>query len=195
MNTLFDRYLLGLDVLGAQGAQKVRAQDEVIGYAVEPPVVESKTLPSPISHVPREAWTTFCRAMQTQRLGQVSESNSLGLFELKPRRLGDLGLVDRLSLTRASNGRMVWVGSFKPPLSAKAFLTNPLLQYNSFVQSMVSYMREIRNGSIVLPDGMSLSGALAILHRCGPKGIVNWHQEKGRFPDTKAAYERAKDIF
>jgi hypothetical protein len=60
--------------------------------------------------------------------------------------------------------------------------------------SMKDYVSQIESGEIEKSVNMSLSGALAILHRCGPKGLHTWETGE-RFPSTIAAYDRAAGIF
>ncbi len=162
--------------------------------------VPSRALKSEIPGVSDEAWTTFAKALKTASPSAVSASNAFGMFELKPRRLEDLGLVTNTTCTRSPTGRMVWVGEFVPPMTLKSFLGSPKLQYRAFAASMKNYVDRLRNGSIPRPDGgkpdgMTLSGALAILHRCGPSGLKTWNDESKRFEDTKALYENANGVF
>lgn len=151
--------------------------------------IPNARLPSPFPPVPTDAWTAFVRAMATQATGTISPSNGLGLFEMKPRRLQDLGLMmDVVPLRR--NGKCVWTGRFVSPLSPRRFLSDPVLQYNTFVASMTDYTGRIDRGDLVLPDGMSRAGALAILHRSGPAGL------KGeRFESTQRLFEQVREIF
>jgi hypothetical protein len=163
----------------------------------------AKVLPSPIDGISNEDWTSFVLAMRTASLGAVSASNSLGMFEMRPRRLADIGLIDANTLTgtRAASGRLVWVGEWVKPLSQRVFLETPALQYKAFAASIVKYIDGLRDGEIQQPaegvdDDMSLSGALAILHRCGPNGLVSWGRDTGaRFNDTIELYSKANEIF
>lgn len=163
--------------------------------AVPPP----PPLQSPLPGVSDEAWTKFCRVMQTQGAGDVSASNALGLFALKPRRLADLGIVRQVSSVRAPNGRMVWTGEFIRPMTSDKFLKDSVAQYNAFVRSMKDYAGRIKSGDIPQPEGgasgITLSGALAILHRAGPGGLKHWNKEGERFPETVALFEKANRVF
>jgi len=146
---------------------------------------------SPLANIPAEAWTGFVRAMMTQPLDAVSPSNALGMFEMRPRRLADLGIMSDLRCLRAPRtNRQVWCGTFARPITTAAFLSNPLLQYNVFALSMVDYAGRIGRGEIAVPDGMTLSGALAALHRAGPGGLGG-----NQFPETRAAVERVNGVF
>jgi len=175
--------------------------EDVSGDDVLPFVVKSE-----LPKVSDEAWTRFALAMKTAAVGAVSKSNALGMYELKPRRLADLDLVMNLSTMRTAptadcpKGRVIWIGDFVPPLSAKMFLTDPNLQYVTFVKSMKNYVDGLRSGTIPKPEGgkpagASLSGVLAILHRAGPKGLAKWNDESSRFEDTENLYTATNGIF
>lgn len=150
-------------------------------------------LESPFRHggISDEQWTAFVRASMTAPTSAVSASNALGAFELKPRRLADLGLVCNLRQTRSKkSGRTIWVGTFVAPLTTEHFLKNLAMQFRAFSASMSNYANRITQGEIEIPQGASLSGALAILHRAGVAGL------KGvRMSHTTAAFERANGIF
>lgn len=157
--------------------------------------VDATALSSPLQGVTDEAWSRFVRASITAPLTAVSKSNALGMFELTPRRLTDLGLVCALRRGRSpSDGRTIWVARFVPPMTAHRFLRSPRAQYNAFCVSIVDYAKVIRDGKIVRDATMSLSGALAILHRAGPSGLARW-TEGARHEVTVAAYERAAGAF
>ncbi len=159
-----------------------------------------RILASPIQAVSGEVWTEFALALKTATLGAISASNALGMFEFKMRRLKDLGLVDGLRNERSPNGRMVWVGEFVHPHTLRGFLSSPRLQYEVFAKSMVDYVSRLRDGRIERPDGgfsrgTTLSGVLAILHRCGPRGLKVLVDPDARFSDTTALFGRANGIF
>lgn len=160
----------------------------------------TRLLPSEIPNVSDEAWTCFVFAMKTAQPGAISASNALGMFELKARRLADLGLVKDIKRARSPLGRLMWVGEFVPPLTQRDFLSKSAVQYRTFVDSMRLYIDGLCNGTIVKPEGgfpagMTLSGALAVLHRGGPNGLKGWNDEDDRFEDTVALFERANGIF
>ncbi len=156
---------------------------------------------SPIPGISSDAWTRFVMAIRNgAQVGAVSDSNELGMFAMKPRRLGDLKLLTNVRTARSPKGRMVWTGDFPAPMTAKRFLSDPSAQYQAFVASMKDYVNKLRSGEIARPDGgrpdgMTLSGVLAVLHRCGPSGLKTWNNENDRFPDTIALYGRTNGIF
>jgi len=162
-------------------------------------LMSEKVLKSPLENVSDRSWTDFALAMKSASLGTVSDSNAMGMFAMKARRLADLGLVKNVACDRSPTGRLVWVGDWVPPMTQKAFLASPKHQYDAFVESMRRYVDELDTARLEmsgeLPEDMTLSGALAILHRCGPSGLKNWGNEEKRFPETIALYERANGVF
>lgn len=152
-------------------------------------------LKSELFGVSDEAWTRFVTSQKTADVGTVSLSNALGMFETMPRRLADLGFVEKLTRTKSPTGRVVWTARFIPPVTSDIFLTNPELQYKAFVASVKDYAEKLGKGDIHSDNSMSLSGKLAILHRCGPNGLNTWNNTKDRFVSTIQAFEKSKDIF
>ena len=158
-------------------------------------------LSSCLEEVSDEEWTVFVKALHTATPSAISATNAMGMFEMKPRRLADLGLMQNVKCVRVPSGRMAGVGEFAPPLSAKIFLSTPRLQYKALCASMCDYARRLATGSIERPDGgtpedMTLSGVLAILHRCGPLGLKTWNDTtKPKFEATAALYDSANGVF
>jgi hypothetical protein len=154
-------------------------------------------LRSPIPEASDEAWTALVCALKTADLRSVSKSNALGMFELRPKRLADLDIVMNLCPTRLPSGRMGWVCDFIPPMTAADFLASAAVQLDTLERSLVDYVTQIRAGLIDAPigtDDMTLSGALAVLHRCGPHGLKAWYEGR-RFPDTEQLYKAANGVF
>lgn len=149
---------------------------------------------SQLPGVSDECWTQFVRGMITADADSVSPSNALGMFELMPRRLADLQIVAKLARAKGPSGRTVWVAVFIPPLTSDKFLKSPEAQYKVFTKSTQDYAKRVNSGEIEKDDDMSLSGALAILHRCGPSGLKTWSSGL-RFPATEATYDRVAGVF
>jgi hypothetical protein len=145
---------------------------------------------SPLPSVSGEAWTKFIRSMIVQPLDAVSPSNALGLFAMTPRRLADFGIVIRLQRSKKGK-RTIWAARFPVPGADQKFLTSAGTQYRAFFSSMADYAEKIKSTEILMDPNMSLSGALAILHRAGAHGLFSWR----KFPDTVALYERVAGIF
>lgn len=152
------------------------------------------TLESPIVNVDNVQWTQFVQVMATAPLTAVSPSNALGTFEMPVRRLADLGIVTKLVRGKSPAKKTIWAATFKWPMTSKKFLKSIDLQYDAFVKSMVDYVHRLEAGDIVKAPSMSLSGALAILHRAGPNGLSNW--ERGmRFEATEKLYNKVGGVF
>lgn len=157
---------------------------------------EPVILNSAIPGISDEAWTKFVRACATAQVSDVSPSNALGMFEMMPRRLADINYVEGLARKKGKSDRTVWVARFIAPMTSAKFLSSPDEQYIAFAKSMRDYAEKLVSGEISLPkdEEMSLSGALAVLHRGGPSGLKTWDCGE-RFSATVDAYKRCKDIF
>jgi hypothetical protein len=210
-------YLLGVDTLAGKHQVGVYVDDDAddggaaatesslrpfrVPAPVErPAALADRVLQSPIPEVTDEGWTQFAVAMKTQDPTVVSASNGLGMFDMKPRRLADLGLMKIIGSTRSPARRMAWLGEWVSPLTQDKFLATPNLQYRAFAASMKRYVGGLRDGSVPLPDGglppeMTLSGVLALLHRCGPNGLKTWSDAGKRFPATIALFEATNGLF
>lgn len=204
-------YLLGIDVVAGDTADADADDGAIVGAAAVAEIeaaearssrsakLDGRVLRSQIEGVTDSQWTDFVLALATATLGAVSASNAMGMFELKPRRLADVGLLKNVRCTESPTGRLVWVGDFVAPMTSKKFLSDADAQYKALGDSMRDYMVRMYEGDIdcdvgSLPEGMSLSGALAILHRCGPNGLRKWTDDE-RFSDTVALYDRCNGIF
>ena len=205
-------YLHGIDVLAGLHSETAD-ETEVVAQTVlreiaavsAPPYPRAtalgKTLPSQIPGVSDEAWTEFALGMKTTAQDAVSSSNAFGMFEMRPRRLEDLGLMRNVvPVNSRKKGAMAWIGEWVPPLTEKRFLGSAIEQYDAFGRSMRSYLEGLDQGVVPQPDtglpaDMTVSGALAILHRCGPSGLVKWIDEETRLPNTVALYQAVNGIF
>lgn len=147
---------------------------------------------SPITSVSDEAWARFVTAADVQRTNAVSESGGFGSYDMRPRRLVELGLATDLGHVTAETGRYSHTCVFVPPLTRERFLADPVIQYNVFVRSISVYHDDVRSGKIVVPRGVSLAGALAILHRGGTGALAAWPD---LFERTRALYEAAEGAF
>lgn len=187
-------------VPNADGGRTVDGGGPPLPSFAPPRALGGRVLKSELPGVSDQAWTEFALAMKAQSPSAVSASNELGMFAMKPRRLADLGLVKNLSNQRSPTGRMIWVGEWVAPMTEKKFLSSAAAQYRAFAKSMQLYADGLLSGAVALPEGgmpedLSLSGALAILHKCGPQGIAKWADEEARFPNTVDLVQRANGIF
>jgi hypothetical protein len=154
---------------------------------------EEACLKSALPGVSDEAWTSFVRCMATAPHDAVSDANTLGMFEMTPRRLEDLGIVKKLKRGKKS-GKTVWLAVFVPPMTCDGFLKSPEAQRKVFARSMQDYTKKMSAGEIKKDPAMSTSGALAILHKAGPGGLKMW-ASGDRFKATQEAYDRVSGLF
>lgn len=146
------------------------------------------SLKSPLAGVPLSAWQRFVSALEVQPMDAVSAREGLGSYDIKPRRLADLGLV---SLVRHRGRPPAQTCRFLSPWTKDAFLADPGAQLVALGRSMRLYQQELQAGQRTRPEGMTLAGALALLH-CGPGALRAW---PALFPHTRALYERAQGAF
>ncbi len=208
-----NRYLVGAYVLGGLTEQvptdealQLRAADEIEAALVqhEPAdgaVAAPSILPSELAGVPCEAWTAWVLAMKVAEPTATADNGALGMWAMKPRRLADLGFMKNVrSEPQRKTGLLRWGGEWTPPLTQDAFLSNPSVQYKIFVASMKLYATGIADGSIACPDeigdqGVTLSGALALLHKFGPHGLTRWTDVEDRKSQTIQLFEAANGLF
>lgn len=152
------------------------------------------TLASPLPGVSAEAWERFYRLLAVQPDNAVSRSGGLGSYDLRPRRLVEIGIGCNLRSIRTDRrGARVYVCDFVAPLTREKFLSNPVTQYCALSRSMVAYHRALAEGDIARPEGLSLAGALALLHVGGRGGLKAWPDNL--FPKTHALLERVRGVF
>jgi hypothetical protein len=60
---------------------------------------------------------------------------------------------------------------------------------------MQKYFEQMRSGEILQPLGVSVSGALAILHRAGPSALSKWAGTEGLFDTTRELFRAANGVF
>lgn len=159
-----------------------------------------RLLKSKIKGVSNEAWSDFVQAMTVGNVNTVSEGNEFGLYAMKPRRLADLKLIKDLRCMQSPTGRVIWVGEWIAPMTRDKFLGSEDAQYLAFSSSMQRYVEGLKSGDVPQPDdgwpeGMTVSGALGILHRCGPSGLRTWNDAANRFPATVELFEKVNGIF
>ena len=173
------------------------ADEEAADEDTEEEIVEEAdrvSIKSELPGVPNDKWTEFLRGMIIAEVSAVSPSNSLGMFEITPRRLADFGLVQKLARSKSKAGRTIWVAFFVPPLTCRRFLRSPEVQYKVFTKSMQDFDNKMRRGEIRRDKEMSRAGALAILHRAGPQGLDTWSTGE-RFPSTQNLYDKVQGAF
>ncbi len=159
--------------------------------AVGPKLDGSTLLRAQLLGVSDESWQQFIHALtigtdgNPRSFGARTTAGGYGCFDLRPRRLADLGLMRRIRVDNSS-GRCFTVGDFVLPMTETKFLLSPLAQYNTLLESLRRYDK--------LPTmlGISRSGSLALRHRLGPNAATKWvaHQE----PSTTALLKRTNDL-
>lgn len=142
------------------------------------------SLKSPLEGVPLSSWLRLVAALEVQPMGAVSY-RGFGSYDLTPLRLADLGIVT------LGRGRAVTICRFVLPWTKEAFLADPRAQLDALGQSLRRYQDDLAAGRIHRPKGVSLAGALALLH-CGPGALSAW---PNLFPRTRTVYERAQGAF
>ena len=188
-------------------------ESEVSTPALRPFRPNDRVLESVLPGISHEAWTDFVFAMKVAPLSAISKSNGLGMFDLRYKRLQDLGLVTNLSYKRDPIiNRSVQVADWVPPLTKEKFLKSANAQYKTFVASMKEYFEELRSGGwtggtalpvganggavmLKLPPGLTYSGALAILHRGGRSALAKWVDPEQQFEATRELVRVANGVF
>lgn len=171
-----------------------------------PPVRFVSTLTSPLAGVSLPAWRRFVAALELEdvpgqaprprRMDQVSVRGGFGSYDLRPKRLQELGYVADLE---RQGGRaykrqpQVYACRFLAPHTRDRFLADPTAQLRALSISMRSYQDDFAAGRLVRPAGLSLAGALALLH-CGGRGALAAYPGNV-FPHTRAVLERAQGAF
>jgi len=147
---------------------------------------------SPLDGVSHDAWQRFVSALEVQSSAVVSSSGGLGAYDMRPRRLVELGYAANLQSQRTAAGRTIRTCDFVLPWTKARFLTDPMAQYAALTRSVSMYYRALLRGEIKRPAGMSVAGALAILHVGGRGALAGWPK---LFDNTRARYEAARTAF
>jgi hypothetical protein len=142
---------------------------------------------SPLEGVSAAAWQRFISALEVQPVGQVSDSGGLGAFDMRPRRLVELGYAT--NLRRIDNRQCC---DFTSPWSQSRFLADLFAQHTVLSKSMRSYYDALRRGELVKPKEVSMSGALAVLHIGGRGALAAWPK---LFTNTRALYDATRGAF
>ena len=143
---------------------------------------------SPLRGVNDAQWSRFVAVLEVQPIGAVSDSGGLGAYDIRPRRLVELGRATNLRYVQAPSGRWIHVCDF----DGERFLADPIAQYSVLSRSISLYYAALKGGELQMPKDVSLSGALAILHR-GGRGAFKAYPDL--FDNTRSLYEAAKEIF
>ena len=142
--------------------------------------------------VSADAWRRLIAALEVQPTGATSASGGLGSYDIRPRRLVELGYAMQLVSLRSDSGRQIHACNFIEPWSKARFLADPVAQYTVLVKSMRAYYDALRGGELVKPEEMTMAGALAVLHVGGRGALKSWPK---LFENTQALYAASQGAF
>jgi hypothetical protein len=146
---------------------------------------------SSLKGVSNAEWFRFVVMMGSHKLNFVSKSGRLGGYGMTTRRLVELKLGKSESQNpETKTGKQVF--TFRPPWTQAKFLANPRAQYVAFSRSMRLYHTAMQSGVLQRPEGLSLAGALCVLHFGGRGALQGWPK---LFGNTQAQYERVRKLF
>lgn len=148
-----------------------------------------------------DAWEAFLDALSTSEDGRkrsfTETREGYGAFGILPKRLVDLKIA---AAVRCKAG-IALSAVFRPTrlaptaaLAERAFLMSPDAQRRVLLVSLALYDKNVLQANeLLLPEGMTRSGALALLHRLGPRALEKWAAYQS--PSTRALYERCNGLF
>lgn len=162
---------------------QMRAQSLAAGTGPDKAAVSGgtsgATLSSPFMAASDQAWTEFVRLLAVQDPSARSPGGRLGRFETDLRRLAEIGWVRGLRSGSDGHLEALWV----PPMTEARFLSDSWVQYRALVATIKHVRLGLIDRGIAVaasgsadggPDGISLSGVLAVAHRLGAEGAVKW---------------------
>lgn len=191
---------------GAVNTAKSLAQHAVKVRDIANVVEEARTTPlkSPLPDVSDEGWTAFMKLCRGTDVGEISPSYCLGLFNIGFLRLRELGLASDVKQGTYGD-RTVWIGTLKPPMTMRRFLSHPETQYRVFVKDMADRTKMIRAkyadviGKELEGVGKpTLSGLLAVAKLAGTKGFHGWvtdPRQRIKFKNTTDAFKASNGLF
>lgn len=149
------------------------------------------SLASPLAGVSPMQWEGFLKALEVQPIQAISESGGFGSYDLRPRRLVELGYATGLRPKRNRKGRLIYECDLVP-WTVQEFLWDPMAQHAVLAHSIAQYEQELQSGTLQRPEGLSVAGSLAILHRGGRGALGGWPH---LFKQTRALCEAAQNTF
>lgn len=192
----------------------------IIVRATEPPINKPKGVPSFKFARPTLAqWAEYVKRSVRGKLGAISPTYALGLYQLGGKALVDAGLA--VSATaKAVNGKTVYVPVFDGITQAQ-FLANPDLQLAAFEQKtlydertfggLAPWLERAKSGGLTLipPAGakalpgiegvpVTASGILGLVYYAGPTAADSWIKngaDRRKFTKTTENFKRFNGIF
>lgn len=176
---------------------------------------------SQLNGVSNAAWQHLVAALEVQSITVVSPSGGLGAYDMRPRRLVELGYATNPRTRRqphewltspevdvcrqcqqpfhaslvgegCPSARQITTCDFVLPWTKSRFLLDPMAQYAALTRSISTHHQALVRGEIAQPAGVSVAGALAILHVGGRGALSGWPK---LFDNTRARYEAAHKAF
>ena len=177
-------------------ASRIRAVEKTL--AATP---GERNMASQIPEASDASWTRFVELMAgNNAFATVSSRGDLGLFQMSPRRLADLGYVTN----PRKDARGTWTGDWVAPYSREKYLSDGKLQYESFVkatradrEAILAHHRDAI-GRALAGKVATLSGLLGATRQAGLRGLATWlaaAADRVKFPQTTGAYLRANGMF
>jgi len=162
------------------------------------------TYKSPIAGITGNAWTKFVNGSQGPNV--VSADFHIGIFQFGARRLTDLKVMRAPKQVTAKTEKKVWSGTWITPQSLTRFIGDATAQYKLFAASCLNYAKRIAAdanwrkflGAEIDGHKVTLSGLLAIAHKAGFSGGLQWlksAKDRSKFVSTSAAFKRLNGLF
>lgn len=146
---------------------------------------------SPLDDVSSDAWRRLLSVLETQPTGATSASGGLGSYDIRPRRLIEMGYATKAKSFKL-DGRQVHSCTWLAPWTEQRFLSDPIAQYTVLAKSMRMYYDALRRDELKKPSEMSFAGALMVLHIGGRGALKSW---PNLFENTRALYDAAQGAF
>lgn len=153
-------------------------------------------LKSPLAGVSNRAWARYVDVLavdddrgpnqgRPRPFDARTHAGGLGCFGILPRQLAEIGVLKEVFVNK---GRAIADPRDKRVI---IFLASPLVQRAALEK--LTQRHAAAFAKLELPEGVTLSGALALRHRLGPNALAKWqaHQE----PATIKLFRRANGLF
>lgn len=130
-----------------------------------------------------DKWIAYVKSQGGASLGTKNKANHLGMFLMGPRVLNELGY-----MYAPKNVNGVWQAEWREPYSEAEYLSNPAMQYDSFIRMTE---RDAKQVKARYKDAVDLSGALAVIKRYGLGTMDKWLKDPAnRQESTTSVYRQ-----